>query len=154
MKELVRMQTYKNYVGELKAIYTRTDRPTVKIRSSKDIYDFITIDFDLIMDDHEEVKIIHLNNANEVVNVHHSTSGTDNGSLFDLKDILRKALLIKTSSIIMVHNHPSGTLWPSDADKNVTKKLKNAGDLIDIKLLDSIIITRESYYSFADEGIF
>ena len=54
----------------------------------------------------------------------------------------------------MVHNHPSGTLTPSDADKNVTRKLKNAGDLIDIKLLDSIIITRESYYSFADEGIF
>jgi DNA repair protein RadC len=68
--------------------------------------------------------------------------------------VLRHAILIKTSSLILVHNHPSGNLNPSEADKQISNKLREASKLVDISTLDSIIITREGYYSFADEGLF
>jgi DNA repair protein RadC len=58
-----------------------------------------------------------------------------------------------STALILVHNHPSGTLQPSQADKTITQKLKNAGDLLDIKILDHIIVTEKTYFSFADEGI-
>ena len=153
MNDVVRIATYRDFIGELTATYRRTTKPTVKINSSKDIRPFIYPYFDEIMDDHEQVKIIHLNNSNNVVNVHESTTGSEVGCIVDIKAILRHALLIKTIAIVVVHNHPSGALYPSQADKTFTEKLKNAAKYLDIKVLDSMIITRESYYSFADEGL-
>lgn len=153
MKDVVRMETYKDFIGELTAIYRRTSTPAVKILSSKDIRSFIYPYFDEIMDDHEEVKVIHLSTNNSVVNVHESTKGSEVGCLVDIKAILRHALLIKTNAIVVVHNHPSGSLYPSQADKTFTDKLIKAASYLDIQVLDSVIITRESYYSFADEGL-
>ena len=150
----IRIATFKDFVGELTAIYRRTELPTFQITSSSSVWEFIYPFFDDIMDDHEEVKVIHLNRKNQVVNVHHLTSGTDNGCLISTKDVLRQAILIKTSSLILVHNHPSGNLNPSEADKQISNKLRDASKLLDITTLDSIIITREGYYSFADEGLF
>ena len=76
------------------------------------------------------------------------------GTVADPKKIFKMALELSTSSIILAHNHPSGTLKPSDADKTLTQKLKNAGDNLDIKVLDHIIVTEKAYFGFADENLF
>jgi len=150
--KFTRIVTFRDFVGEMTATYRRTSVPTTTITQSKDAYDFMYPYFDQIMDDHEEVKILHLNNANKTVNVHHCTIGTDTGSLVPINHILRQALIIQTKGIIMFHNHPSSNLKPSKADLDITDKLSKACKLMDIKLLDSIILTRESFYSFADNN--
>lgn len=153
MNKDLRIATFKNYVGELTATFRRTSLPTVKIKSSRCVADFIKPFYDEIMDDHEEVKVLHLNRSNHVVNVHHVTTGTDSACIVDVKDVLRQAILIKTSSLIFVHNHPSGNLNPSQADKDLTIKIQAACKLIDINLLDSVIVTREGHFSFGDDGL-
>ena len=145
-----RIATFKDYVGELKVTYKRTKLATKKIQSANDATEFIRPYFDECMDDREEVKILHLDRKNCVVNVSHVTVGSDKACIVPVKDILREVLHIKTSSIIMFHNHPSGNLKSSKADIEISSRLKQAGDLIDIPLLDSIIITREGHYSLAD----
>lgn len=153
MSNDTRIKTFKNFVGELTATYRRTSLPTKKITSSNSVRDFMFPYFDEIMDDHEELKVLHLNRSNHVVNVHHVSTGTDSACLADVKDIVRQMLLIKTNSIILVHNHPSGNLKQSKADEALTQKLKRASSYFDIPLLDSLILTREGYLSFADEGL-
>ena len=150
MENIKRIETYKDFLGELTVTYKRTTNTSTKIKSSNDAQSFIRPYFEQCMDDHEEVKIIHLNNNNKVVNVDHHSSGGISACVSDIRMILQKALLIKTTSIIVVHNHPSGKLKASNADKTFTKKLKDACEIIDIPLLDSLIITREYYYSLAD----
>lgn len=153
MKHLERMSTFRNFVGELTATYRRTELPRTRIKSSRDAADFARQFFDSCMDDHEEVKVLHLSNLNGVVNVHEVASGSEVGTIVPVKMILQQALLIKTSALIMVHNHPSGKLEASTADKQITDKLKKACEICDLRLLDSLIITRESYLSMADEGL-
>ena len=148
------MKIYKDFVGELKAVYRRSEIPSVKVTSSQHAVDFMRPYFDECMDDHEEIKVLHLSRSNGVVNVHHVSSGSDSQSIVPVKDIMRNAILIKTSGIILFHNHPSGNLQPSSADKGITQKLKEACKLMDISLLDHIILTREWFFSFQDEGIF
>lgn len=150
--KLTRIVTFKDYVGELTATYRRTSVPTVAIKSSLDAYNFIYPYFDEIMDDHEQVKVIHLNNNSRVVNVHHASTGTDKGTTVPINHIMRNALIIQTQSIIMVHNHPSGNLKFSIADKNISKQLKKACEIMQIQFLDSLVVTRESYASMMDHG--
>ncbi len=153
MKDIIRIQTYPNFLGELTATYKRTKKPTTKIGSSRDTDKFIRPYFDQCMDDHEEMKIIHLNNNNNVVNIHHLSVGGITGVYIDIRLILRNALLIHTVGLIMVHNHPSGSLKFSNADISMSKKVKQACDTVGLKLLDSIVITRESYKSMADNAL-
>lgn len=148
-----RIATYRDFVGELKVTYTRTAQKTTKINHSKEGADFIRPYFEEIMDNHEEFKIIHLNNANTVANVHHVSKGGQTGTLVDVKLALREALQINCQACIAVHNHPSGNLRASKGDLDTSKKLKKAFAMIDITLLDSLIITREGYFSMADEGL-
>lgn len=150
MQELKRISTYKDFLGELSVTYKRSSLKTFKIGGSDDAAKFIRPYFEECMDNHEEFKVMHLNNRNMVVNVHHMSSGGTAGTLIDTKLILQQALLIKTSSLICVHNHPSGELNPSQADIQTSNKLREACKLVDLKLLDSLIITREGYYSLAD----
>lgn len=152
--EIKRMSTFRDYVGELTATYRRTELPSATITSSKDAAEFIRPKFDEIMDDHEEAMVIHLSRSNGVVNIHHCSKGDEAGTVIPVKLVLQQALLIKTSAIILVHNHPSGKLKPSAPDIQISKKLKAACELLDLKFLDSIIITREGYYSLADHGDF
>ena len=152
-KPLHRIKTYKDFVGELTATYRRTEKPTIKVTSSLSAADFMRPYFDTCMDDHEEFKVLHLNRNNLVVNVDHVSSGSDTGTMVPIKDIVRNALLIKTHGILLFHNHPSSNTKPSDQDIEVTKKIKTAAAYFDIALLDHIILTRESYYSFANENI-
>lgn len=147
------MTTYKDFLGELTVNYRRTKTPIKQIRSSMDAAEFIRPYFDYVMDDHEEAKVIHVNNNNMIVNVHHVSSGTETGTLIPVKTIVRNALQILTTGIILVHNHPSGQTKFSKADIEITKKLRIACGYFDIKVLDSLVITRETYSSMKDEGV-
>ena len=102
---------------------------------------------------HEEFHIIYLNNSNKVIRKMQLSKGGITGTLVDVRLALRMALEIGATSIILCHNHPSGNLNPSSADKQLTQKLKTAGESLDIKILDHLIVTEKSYFSFADEGL-
>lgn len=102
---------------------------------------------------HEEFWIIYLNNSNKVIQKNQLSKGGITGTLVDVRLALKNALEVSATGIILVHNHPSGTLKPSEADKKLTQKLKTAGESLDIKVLDHLIITEKAYFSFADEGI-
>ncbi|QIH39427.1 JAB domain-containing protein [Flavobacterium sp. Sr18] len=103
---------------------------------------------------HEEFWIIYMNNSNKVIAKSQLSKGGITGTLVDVRIVFKTALEMGATALILCHNHPSGTLIPSDADKHITKKLKLAGDSLEIKVLDHLIVTETSYFSFADEGIF
>lgn len=102
---------------------------------------------------HEEFWIIYLNNSNKVIDQLLLSKGGITGTLVDVRLALKKAIEVGATSIILAHNHPSGNLSPSTPDKQLTQKLKTAGESLDIKVLDHIIVTEKSYFSFADEGL-
>ena len=102
---------------------------------------------------HEEFWIIYLNNSNKVIQKSQLSKGGITGTLVDVRLVLKNALEVGATSLILAHNHPSGTLKPSEADKEITNKLKKAAESLDIKVLDHLIITEKAYFSFADEGI-
>lgn len=102
---------------------------------------------------HEEFWIIYLNNSNKVIDRFQLSKGGITGTLVDVRLALKKALELGATSIILAHNHPSGALNPSSADKQLTQKLKTAGESLDIKILDHLIVTEKSYFSFADDGL-
>ncbi len=123
----------------------------LQIKSSKDIYELI---YPLISDLHyEEFWVLYLNKANKIIDKEKISAGGVSGTVVDIKIILRNALQRLTSGIVLIHNHPSGNLQPSDADISITKKLKEAAKLMDISILDHLIIGDKNYYSFADNGI-
>ncbi len=102
---------------------------------------------------HEEFWIVYLNNSNKVIDRYQLSKGGITGTLVDVRLALKMALELGATSIILVHNHPSGNLNPSNSDKQLTQKLKTAGESLDIKVLDHVIVTDKSYFSFADEGL-
>lgn len=102
---------------------------------------------------HEEFWIVYLNNSNKVIQKNQLSKGGITGTLVDVRLALKTALEVSATAIILVHNHPSGTLKPSQADKDLTTKLKTAGQSLDIKVLDHLIITENAYFSFADENL-
>ena len=103
---------------------------------------------------HEEFWVLYLNNSNKVIYKSQLSKGGITGTVVDVRLIFKIALEQNAVSIILTHNHPSGKLEASDPDKEITKKLKVAGEQLDVKILDHIIITEIGYYSFKDEGIF
>lgn len=147
-----RIATYRDFLGELTVTYKRTTKAAVQIKSSQEAADFIRPYYDEIMDNHEEFMIMHLNNRNAVANVHHVSKGGLSGTIVDTRLVVREALQICCIRIILCHNHPSGNLGFSNADKKITENLKKAFQVFDITVLDHIVITREGYISMADEG--
>lgn len=101
----------------------------------------------------EEFKAILLNRANKVLGIVPISSGGVSGTVADPKLIFLAAIKGVASSIIVAHNHPSGNLTPSVQDDQLTKRLKEAGKLLEIQVLDHIIYTTEGYYSYADNGL-
>ena len=122
-----------------------------KISSSRDVYEI----FHPILADlpHEEFWILLLNRSNKILERIKISQGGISGTVTDVRLILRLALEKLASSVILCHNHPSGNQQPSDADISITQKVKESGKLMEITLLDHIIVTDSTYYSFADEGI-
>ena len=102
---------------------------------------------------HEEFWAVFLNNANKVLQTLQLSKGGITGTIVDVRLTLKTALQLGAVGMILAHNHPSGTLKPSQADKQLTKKLKLAGESLDIKVLDHLIITEKAYFSFADEQL-
>ena len=103
---------------------------------------------------HEEFWVLFLNNSNKVISKSQLSKGGITGTIVDVRLVFKLALESGATGLILCHNHPSGNLNPSDADKEITMKLKLAGDSLDVKVLDHLINTETKYYSFVDEGIF
>jgi DNA repair protein RadC len=124
------------------------ERP--QITSSKDAFQLMApIYADL---NHEEFWIILLNTANRVIGKHKLSKGGRAGTVVDVKILFEEVLSYKATSVILTHNHPSGNLRPSDQDRVLTKRISEAGKLLDIKILDHLIFSDTTYYSFSDEG--
>lgn len=101
----------------------------------------------------EQFKVVLLNNNNKVLGVYENSCGGTTSTVVDVRLVFAAALLANSKKIILAHNHPSGSLKPSHADLKLTARIKDAGELLDIQVLDHLIITAEGYYSLADEGL-
>lgn len=122
-----------------------------KINSSRSVFDIMQPIIGELP--HEEFWILYLNNSNKVIQKNQLSKGGITGTMVDVRLVLKKALEVNAVAIILVHNHPSGTLKPSAADKAITDKLKIAAQSMDINVLDHLIITEKAYFSFADKSI-
>ena len=122
-----------------------------QIKCSKDVADI----FQPLLSDlpHEEFWILFLNRSNKVINRMKLSQGGISGTVTDVRMVMKKAIEYLASGIIVCHNHPSGNLNPSESDSKITQKIKEAGNLMDIPLLDHLIISDKDYYSFADNGL-
>jgi DNA repair protein RadC len=122
-----------------------------KITASRDVYELLKSD--LLDIPHEEFWILLLNRANRVTKKIQISQGGVAGTVADPKIIFKLALENLTSGIILAHNHPSGNLTASQADINLTSKLKEGAKLLEMQVLDHVIIAGQKYFSFADEGL-
>ncbi len=121
------------------------------IESSKDIYNL----FGQMLGDlpHEEFWVLFLNRANKIIDKQRISIGGVSGTVSDIKIIMKSSIEKLASGIIACHNHPSGNINPSESDNILTKKIKEAGEILDIPLLDHVIVCDDIYYSYADEGL-
>jgi DNA repair protein RadC len=144
-------------VAELKVSYqpeTGWEEQPI-ISSSRDAYDFLYSFFPqetIALQEH--FIVAYLNRANRVIGVYHTSTGGVTGTVADPRLILGTALKVVASGIILAHNHPSGNIYPSTNDIELTRKIKEGGQLMDITLHDHLIVTpaKDRYYGFADEG--
>lgn len=120
------------------------------ISGSKDMYELLAPHLADLQ--HEEFWLVLLNRGNKIISVEPISSGGITGTVVDTRILFSSALKSNAVSIILSHNHPSGSLKPSVADEELTRKIRDAGKLLDVQLLDHIIISESGYYSFADEG--
>lgn len=123
-----------------------------KITSSKSVFEIMQPIIGELP--HEEFWVLYLNNSNKILHKAQISKGGITGTVVDTRIIFKTALECNATSLILTHNHPSGKLFASDADKTVTKRLKSAGEQLDILIIDHVIITENGYYSFNDNGIF
>jgi DNA repair protein RadC len=145
------MKEYKLPCPELKATLKRDEVKKVKISSSKDSADFFRQVIEGI-DIYESMFAIYLNRANNTIGWYKVSQGGITGTVADPRLIIKKAIDVLATSLILCHNHPSGNLQPSRADEELTQKIRQGALFFDITVMDHIIITEDSYYSFADEG--
>lgn len=150
------MATKTFLVGEIELRYKQKEiskNPVVV--SSKETYTLLLEFFnDEIISIQEQFIILYLNQANHLIGFYCMSYGGMTGTVADIRIILAVALKTACTQIIVAHNHPSGNLQPSHADKELTNKLKQAAALMDIRLLDHLIVTPTgNYFSFADEGL-
>jgi len=142
-----------NEIHEVEVIYKRPVITTMEsVKCSRDLIDIFR---KLITEEKIDLKefflVALLSRNNKILGVSLIGIGSTNGTCINIKEILQLAIKTNSSSVIICHNHPSGNLSPSDQDISITKKIKEACKLFDILLLDHIILTREGYYSLADE---
>ncbi|TDH17784.1 DNA repair protein [Segetibacter sp. 3557_3] len=143
-------------VAEVELVYKSKVKASKRpqISSAKDAYNILLIGWDenkieLV----EQFKVLFLNRANKVLGMFNVSSGGITGTVADPRIIMVAALKSNCCSLVLAHNHPSGSLKPSRQDEELTQKIKSAGQYLDIKVLDHLIITSDGYLSFAEEGL-
>ena len=146
-------QSIPQEVAEIKISYSTANTPKIKITSVDKAYQLLLSLWDLdTIELQEEFKVLLLNRANEVLGIYPLSKGGITGTVVDSRLIFAVALKCNATGIIIAHNHPSGTLKPSEADITLTKSIKKCGDFLDITLIDHLIITKNGFYSFSNEG--
>jgi DNA repair protein RadC len=131
----------------------QSDFAKEKITSSKQSYEFIKKFYQGDIEIYESFFLLLLNNSCQTIGYAKISQGGITGTVVDVRIIAKYVVDTLATTVILAHNHPSGNLMPSQADKNITDKIKQSLKLFDVTVLDHIILTEESYYSFADEGI-
>ena len=148
------MTVYKTTIEEICLKNAKGEIHKVKIKSSSELAHYFREMFDQeTLEVYEQVMVLFLNNANNTIAWYKASQGGITGTVIDVRLVMKAALNCYATSMAIAHNHPSGILVPSDADKSITNKLRQAGNVLDIKVLDHIIITTESYFSFSDDGL-
>jgi DNA repair protein RadC len=143
-------------VAEIQLTYRSNVKPSMrpKISTSRDAFEVLRRSWDIDkLEFVEQFKVLLTNRANKVLGIFEVSTGGITGTVADPKLIFVAALKCGASGLVLSHNHPSGNLQPSQADIELTKRIKEGGKLLDIQLLDHLIITSEGYCSFSDEGI-
>ncbi len=141
-------------IAEIQISYIPNFQADYKIENSRKSFELMLNDWnENTLQMQEEVKLLLLNRSNKVLGVYCLAKGGISGCIVDVRIILSVALKSLATGIILVHNHPSGNLKPSQDDLKITQKLKESCKLLDITLLDHLIITKDSYFSFVDEGL-
>lgn len=142
-----------NQVAEIGIYYKSSPDEKPKIKTSNDAFKLLIDTWDEnTIELQEEFKVLLLNNSNEVLGIFPLSKGGITACLVDIRLIFACALKANATGIIISHNHPSSNLTPSKNDIDITQKIKSAGKLLDIVLLDHLIITAKGYYSFVEEG--
>lgn len=148
---------FNQQIAEVTIIYRSKVKASdrLQIKCSKDAQEILLNSWNHDSIEHvEEFKLLLLNRANKVLGIASLSKGGISGTVTDVRLVLQYAIKTNASGIIVAHNHPSGNLNPSESDSRITQKLKEAGNIMDIQLLDHLIITPdEEYYSFADNGL-
>lgn len=145
-------------IAELTPVYRKTNHPSwslSRLASSGDIFSFcenVVYSDANGMDYDEKCYAIHLNNNLRVVAFHKISEGGLNETLVDVRKVLQGALLSNASLMVLIHNHPSGSVRPSKDDDRLTERIKKACDIMQIKLLDHVVVADGGYYSYNDEG--
>ncbi|MCE5347598.1 MAG: JAB domain-containing protein [Bacteroidales bacterium] len=140
-------------VSEVQLIYKTSDR--IKISCSRDAYKIFMENWNPeIIEFVEEFKILLMNRSNSVLGILEISKGGISGTVTDIRVVFQAAIKGNASGIICAHNHPSGNLQPSESDTKITEKIKQAGNIMEIQLLDHLILTSDGdYYSFDDNGL-
>ena len=157
MKNKLIDQVSNAIVSEVELIYKTNIKPSerIKIEDSKKVYEVLKTVYDYNKIEHKEsFYAMYLNRANKILAVILISEGGTSACLVDVKIIFQAALKLNASAIILSHNHPSGQLQPSNADIQITNKVKEAAKLLEMQVIEHIIVTPEDdkYYSFADNG--
>ena len=143
----------KNFISEIRLTREPVKKNLLKVlKSSEDAFDTFSFLFHGNVDIYESFYVLFLDRSNAVTAFSKMSQGGTTGTVVDVKIICKIATNLLTQGVICLHNHPSGNLQPSTQDIAITKKLKMALDLFDIKLLDHLIVSADGYYSFADEN--
>jgi DNA repair protein RadC len=140
-------------VAEIKVSYSTTSTPKIKITTVNKAFEVLLSLWDLdTIELQEEFKVLLLNRANEVLGIYPLSKGGITGTVVDSRLIFAVALKCNATGILLCHNHPSGNLKPSDNDITLTRSIKKCADFLDITLIDHIIVTKNGYFSFSNEG--
>ena len=145
-------KTYKSKISEYSLKYTKSKIQKTKVTTSESASNVIRKFYFDDINIYESFFILLLNRANNTTGFAKISQGGTAGTVVDIKIIAKYAVESLSSAVIICHNHPSGDKRPSDADLNITRRIKDALLLLDVKLFDHIIITENDFYSFADNG--
>ena len=147
------MRNYENHLPEITLKLTPGTMLKKQIKNSNDCVAIFREVFDDTIELYESMFAVYLNRTNKTIGWIKISQGGLSGTVIDNRIILKAAIESLACGIIICHNHPSGNKTPSNADLNITKKLSEACKILDVNLIDHIILTNDSYLSFADEGL-